>query len=188
MKDALLNKVVEGLFASAKENKVVSIYREDLKFFSWNLKTNPEYFSFLRSPFIDYKDKVESLNELFGNAFLPEILEFIKILITRELIGDIERIRKIFNRLADKELNVIEGKIYTPFDLTDEQIHRLCNAFSKKLNREVILKQRKDESLIAGIKVLLDGTVYEYSINSELDTLRDKLSRTILTKEEMDHE
>lgn len=188
MKDAILSKVAEGLFASAKENKVISIYREDLKFFSWNLKTNPEYFSFLRSPFIDYKDKCESLNDLFGNAFLPEILEFIKILINRELIGDIERIRKIFNRLADKEVNVIEGKIYTPFDLTDEQIHKICNAFSKKLNQEVILKQRKDESLIAGIKVLLGGTVYEYSINSELDNLRIKLTSSILTKEEQDHE
>lgn len=188
MKDALLTKVAEGLYASAKENKVVSIYREDLKFFSWNLKTNPEYFSFLRSPFIDYKDKCDSLDELFRNAFLPEILQFIKILITRELIGDIERIRKIFNRLADKDLNVIEGKIYTPFDLTETQINKICNAFSRKLNREVILKQRSDESLIAGIKVLLDGTVYEYSINSELDSLRDKLSNKLLTEEEKDHE
>ncbi len=188
MKDALLTKVAEGLFASAKENKVVSIYREDLKFFSRNLKTNPEYFSFLRSPFIDYKDKCESLDNLFGNAFLPEILEFIKILITRELIGDIERIRKIFNRLADKEVNVIEGKIYTPFELTEAQINKICNAFSKKLNQEVVLKQRTDESLIAGIKVLLDGTVYEYSIDSELDSLREKIANNILTKEEKDHE
>ena len=109
-------------------------------------------------------------------------------MITRELIGDIERIRKIFNRLADKDLNVIEGKIYTPFELTETQINKICNAFSKKLNREVILKQRSDESLIAGIKVLLDGTVYEYSINSELDSLRDKLSNKLLTEEEKDHE
>ncbi len=179
MKDALISKVAEGFYASASENKVVSIYREDLKFFVWNLKTNPEYFSFLKSPFIDYKDKCTSLDDIFGKVFVAEFIDFIKILITRDLIGDIERIRNEFNKLADKDANILEGTIYTAFDLSNEQMTKICNAFSKKLGKEVILKPKKDDELIGGVKVLLGDVVYEYSINSKLDSVRDKLISNI---------
>lgn len=184
-KDALLSKVAEGFYRSAVEHKAVPAYREDLKFFVWNLEVNDSYFKFLKSPFVDYKEKCASLDNIFGKVFIPEMLAFIKILITKELISDISKIRKIFNRLADKDANIIEGKIYTPFKLTNDQIFKISEAFSKKLNKKVLLSERRDESLIGGVKVVLDGIVYEYSVSSKLENVRNNLIKNI-TKAEVD--
>lgn len=177
--DALLKKVAQGLYSSAIEHKVVQIYREDFKFFVWNLKMNPDYFKFLKSPFVDYKDKCASLDEIFGSVFAEEFVAFIKILIIKELIGDVERIRQNFNMLADSDANILEGIIYTAFVLEKDQLSRICRAFSDKLGKKVVLKQREDESLIGGVKVLLDGVVYEYSINSKLENAKENLAYKI---------
>lgn len=182
-KDALLSKVAEGFYRSAIEHKAVPAYREDLKFFVRNLEVNDSYFKFLKSPFVDYKDKCASLDNIFGKVFIPEMLAFIKILITKGLISDIEKIRKIFNRLADKDANILEGKIYTPFKLTDDQLFRISEAFSRKLDKKVILKERRDESLIGGAKVVLDGVVYEYSVSSKLENVRNNLIKNITKTE-----
>lgn len=187
-KDALLNKVAEGFYRSAIEHKAVSIYREDLKFFVWNLETNDDYFKFLKSPFVDYKDKCASLDNIFGKVFVQEMLAFIKILITKGLISDIKKIQNVYNRLADKDSNIIEGKIYSAFNLTEDQITRISEAFGKKLNKKIVLKERSDPSLIGGVKVILDGTVYEYSINSKLENARESLFNTIHKTEECSNE
>ena len=55
--DALISKMAEGFYQNAIENKLVTLYQEDLKFLSWNLKKNQDFLMFLTSPFVDEKEK-----------------------------------------------------------------------------------------------------------------------------------
>ncbi len=181
-KDEEIKKVAEGFYQNAYENNLVTLYQENLKFLVWNFKKNPEYFRFLCSPFVDYKDKVSSLDETFKDVIIPEILLFSKILIERKLIINIEEISNIFESLAIKDRNILEGVIYTPFELSKEQIDRLSEAFYKKINQKVLLKQIEDKSLIAGIRVLIDGTLYELSVSSRLEDFKDGLVKRLTDK------
>ncbi len=177
--DAIYNKIAEGLYASAVENNTLATYKEDLKFIVWNLVINKEYFDFLKSPFIEEKNKFKSLDEIFSSVVVPEVLDFIKLVINKGLISGIEYIQKHFNELAAIKENIILGTVYSAIKLKKSQIVALEKTFGKKFNHTVELKNIIDESLIIGIRVLINGYVYEYSAESELEEIKNGLITNI---------
>lgn len=168
-------QIAQGLFEVAQERNTAATYREDLKFFDWILRNDKSLVDFLNSPFNSYKDKCQTVENLFGDLFVPGIMTFLKIIIRDSLISSFSSIREEFNKLADEQANIAEGTVLTPFHLDSTTITRLERAFRRKIGKNVILNQVIDKSLVAGLKVILDGTSYEYSIGSKLDNIRKVL-------------
>ncbi len=177
--NTLILKIAEGLYDGALEiNKVDSIQAE-LKFFMWNLNKNPELFDYLKSTFNDYKDKCETLDNLFKDVLSNEVLHFIKMLLERNFIEHIEEIKKNYDRLANESKNIIEGTIYSPFEIDDERISKMEELFSNMLDKKIILNLKIDKELICGIKVFIKDKVYDYSIDSRLSDVKNKLINNI---------
>ena len=162
-KITIVNKISEGLFESALSNNLVSQFKEDLKFIVFTLKNNNELFTFLTSPFIEYKEKLKTVNQVFNSTLENDMLSFLNLLIEKNLLSYIEVIKTQFEKLSNEHENIIEGTIYTPFELSDNQIKSLELSFSNKLKKTIKFKQKIEKNLIAGIKIILDDTVYEYT-------------------------
>ena len=175
----VLSRVADGLVQVAKSHGMFGVYREDLKFFEWICHQNEGLIPFLNSPSVDLKDKYKALDNIFGELLVPEVLAFIKILVRDHIIDSFPQIRQEYNRLADEDANLAEGELYTPFALDQAVVHRLERAFSHRLGRRVILTQIPEPGLLAGIRVVLLGREYEYSI----DTLIENAKRAALKKE-----
>ena len=184
-KDSLITKVTEGLYDSAYEKHSVILFRENLKFFSWLLDKNPELYSFLNSPFNSFKDKEKVIDSTFSDVISSEIRLFVKMLINNKMLADLKEIRKIYDDLINKDENILEAKIYSPFKLKDSQITAIKKAFQEKTNKQIVVKEYIDKSLIAGIKIIIDGTLYEYSIASQLENIQKKLISQLDKKEEV---
>ena len=123
--DALISKMAEGFYQNAIENKLVTLYQEDLKFLSWNLKKNQDFLMFLTSPFVDEKEKYLALDKTFADLLAPEVMIFAKMLIKNKIIKNIDEVSEIFNTLAYRDQNVLEGVIYTPFELDKNQVQKI---------------------------------------------------------------
>lgn len=174
-KITIVNKISEGLFESALSNNLVSQFKEDLKFIVFTLKNNNELFTFLTSPFIEYKEKLKTANQVFNSTLENDMLSFLNLLIEKNLLSYIEVIKTQFEKLSNEHENIIEGTIYTPFELSDNQIKSLELSFSNKLKKTIKFKQKIEKNLIAGIKIILDDTVYEYTINSKLEEAKQNI-------------
>ncbi|GEM_PF-635796 len=174
-KITIVNKISEGLFESALSNNLVSQFKEDLKFIVFTLKNNNELFTFLTSPFIEYKEKLKTVNQVFNSTLENDMLSFLNLLIEKNLLSYIEVIKTQFEKLSNEHENIIEGTIYTPFELSDNQIKSLELSFSNKLKKTIKFKQKIEKNLIAGIKIILDDTVYEYTINSKLEEAKQNI-------------
>lgn len=173
--DSLISKMAEGFYQNAIENKLVTLYREDLKFLTWNLKKNPDFLMLLTSPFVDDKEKYKALDDTFGELLAPEVLIFSKMLIKNKIIKQIDEVYEIFNTLAYRDQNVLEGVIYSPFPLDESQIKKMEEAFENKLGKKCVFEVSIDKSLIVGLKVLIDGTMYELNASSRLEDMKQNL-------------
>ena len=173
--DSLISKMAEGFYQNAIENKLVTLYREDLKFLTRNLKKNPDFLMLLTSPFVDDKEKYKALDDTFGELLAPEILIFSKMLIKNKIIKQIDEVYEIFNTLAYRDQNVLEGVIYSPFPLDESQIKKMEEAFENKLGKKCVFEVSIDKSLIVGLKVLIDGTMYELNASSRLEDMKQNL-------------
>lgn len=67
---------------------------------------------------------------------------------------------------------MLKGFVYAPVSLTQEQIHHVEERFAQALKNDVQLVAQVDRSLIGGIRVEIDGRVYDGSIKKRL-TIRD---------------
>ena len=173
--DSLISKMAEGFYQNAIENKLVTLYREDLKFLTRNLKKNPDFLMLLTSPFVDDKEKYKALDDTFGELLAPEVLIFSKMLIKNKIIKQIDEVYEIFNTLAYRDQNVLEGVIYSPFPLDESQIKKMEEAFENKLGKKCVFEVSIDKSLIVGLKVLIDGTMYELNASSRLEDMKQNL-------------
>ena len=67
---------------------------------------------------------------------------------------------------------MLKGFLYAPVKLTPEQIHHVEEKFSESLQDQVQLVPQTDKSLIGGIRVEIDGRVYDGTIKKRL-TIKD---------------
>ena len=63
---------------------------------------------------------------------------------------------------------MLKGTVAAPGQLTEEQIARVEGKFSKLLGQEVSLSLRVDPSLIGGLRVEIDGRLYDGTIKKQL--------------------
>ncbi|MGN1277874.1 MAG: ATP synthase F1 subunit delta [Candidatus Onthovivens sp.] len=182
-KDALLIKITEGFFKNAEQNKLEVVYGENLKFIAWSISKNDNLKNFLDNPFISLSEKNEALDNIFSDVINSDVLRFAKILLEQNLLNSIWQVRQIYHDLLNDSKDILEGKIYTPFELSEDQISKLEDIFSQKTRKTSIFHQIIDKDLIAGIKVVINGYQYEYTIKDELTKRKNKIIQAIKEEE-----
>ena len=67
-------------------------------------------------------------------------------------------------------MGITRGIVFSRFPLDKVDLEKIESSFEDKY-KKVKLKNIIDYSLIGGIKVTLDGKVYDYSLKNRLDSL-----------------
>ena len=79
---------------------------------------------------------------------------------------------KKYIELANAKMNVKYGIIYSTEKLSKEEITKFEKKLSKKLSTEVLLVNKIDKSLLAGIKIKVGDYIIENSIEGFLNTFK----------------
>ena len=67
------------------------------------------------------------------------------------------------------------GKVYSAAPLSAEQIEKLEDEAGKLLHEKVKLKNKVDQSLLGGVKIMVDGKIIDATLRAKLEDLRRKL-------------
>jgi F-type H+-transporting ATPase subunit delta len=105
----------------------------------------------------------------------PTVRSFVLLLVDRnraELLPDIAR---EYRALADAHAGRVRASVTTAEPLDGEATARLKRALEQKTNKQVILEQRTDPDLIAGMVTQIGSIVYDGSIRTRLAQLRQTL-------------
>lgn len=175
MDRALLMHFAQAIYSLSKEeNKVDEVYN-DLTLVNEVLSSNKDFLLFFASHTIDYCDKEKILKKHFSNID-KNVYAFLNIIIKKHQIKYFSYIVDDYLKLSNIDKNILQGLLYTPFELDKETISRLNEVFSKKYNKQVILKMIIDKKLIGGLKVLINDTLFDYSIENKIEVIKNNLS------------
>ena len=72
-------------------------------------------------------------------------------------------------------MGIKRGLVYTRFPLSKLDLEKIEKSFETKEKKIIKLKNIIDYNLIGGLKVSLDGEVYDYTIATKLNKLRTSL-------------
>ncbi|MEE1446106.1 F0F1 ATP synthase subunit delta [Coprobacillus sp. AF13-15] len=171
------DRYAESLFDLAKEENKVTQYLDDIKLVGEVLDSDPQIVQFFNHVLIENDKKIQLLDQSFKGNVDQYVLNFLKLLVQSRRIRYIDDIVKSYIKLSNQYLGIEEGMIYTPYELTDQQIQDIEKAISQKENKKVTLKVSIDPSLLGGIKVQIANRIYDGTIKNKVEMLKKELLR-----------
>ena len=126
------DRYAESLFDLAKEENKVTQYLDDIKLVGEVLDSDPQIVQFFNHVLIENDKKIQLLDQSFKGNVDQYVLNFLKLLVQSRRIRYIDDIVKSYIKLSNQYLGIEEGMIYTPYELTDQQIQDIEKAISQK--------------------------------------------------------
>jgi F-type H+-transporting ATPase subunit delta len=176
MNQSLLKHYAQAFFALGKEKDKVDVLSKDMAFLSDVFHQTEGLEKFLSSPMILKAEKEKLLEEQFRDKVDVLTYGFLNVLIRKKAIAHFDEIKKAFDHLYHEDQGILEGRIYTPFELSAETLQKLEEVFSKKYGKKVCFRLLIDKNVIGGMRVYVQDTLYDYSIDSKLNQIKHKLT------------
>ena len=122
--------------------------------------------------------KLESKYEVIDNVFKDFnhlLINFIKLIVSKNRSAFIYDILKETLKELDSYLAIEKGVVYSSTKLSEENLNKLKKALEKKINKTLDLTNVVDESIIGGFKICLENSIYDSTINTRLNKLKETL-------------
>lgn len=150
---------------------------EELSAFAETVQSVPELRHVLLNPAFSADEEKQVLHAVMEQLSLSDtVRRFITLLAARERMGEIADIAETVKRLSDERANRVRATVEAAEELTPDALERLKAALEKRTGRKVDLDVSIDPTLIGGIRTRVGSLVFDGTIRTELDRLRETLS------------
>lgn len=169
-------RYAEALIGLAKQQDAFEALGRELKLIVEALERDPEFWIFLQNPHAGQKERKNAVKAVFASAFLPELVNFMLLLIDKDRIKELPGIRKQYEILADNHSNILNITIVSAFPLSNLQVDKIKQKYVKLYNAadaKALIKL--EEGLLGGIKVMIGDKVIDGSVKGRLDSLKESL-------------
>ena len=102
-------------------------------------------------------------------------MNFLCILVDKRRAASFGRIMKVYKNLIEKEEGVSYGTVYSVVKLSEDRLAQLEEQTSKLLRENVKLENEIDPTLIAGVKILIEGKIIDASFKKRFEEMASQL-------------
>jgi len=180
MAELVAKRYSQALFEVGEENNKLEEYLEEMKFIGDICSEYKDFFELLKTPKISINEKKDVFEETFEGKVSKEVGNFIKIILDKRRIKNIFQITKEYEKLVDKHNGVVKADAYTTMPLDKNTLKSLEEKLSKTTNKNVKLKNKVDETLIGGVKIVLGDKVIDGTIKKKLTNIESSLKKLIV--------
>lgn len=140
------------------------------------VRTSPELRNVLVSPAVSAQKKRAVISRFAESLPLSRLIRnFLFVLIDRRRAGMLAEIAKAFEGALDERLGVVRAEVASAAPLDDEQRNNLQGELSRVAGKQVRCEFSINSELIGGVVARIGSTVYDGSVRSQLQRLRERL-------------
>ncbi len=170
-------KYSQALFLAAKDRGLIDQAYEqfnDLKAF---IESDRTLLDFLTAPQVLDEHKLALVRDVFGNRLELLFVEFLVVLVEKHRVAFLPEVIDEFARLVEAEKGIGRATILTGVSLTEDERSRLAAKLAAKTGLRIVLEERLDPDIVAGLIVILHNEIIDGSVRRGLDLLKDQLSK-----------
>lgn len=171
------NEYAKALMELALEKNALDEFYSSLKEIQGYFLTYPEYPLMLSSPALTLKERVGCVDAAFGENHPECVVSFLKILCEEGNVCDFVDCVNDFEDMKLSIENTAVAKVYSSFEIADNQKDLLVKALEKRYGKNVLAQFVIDKALIGGIKVEIDGETLDGSIKKNLTLVKDVIGK-----------
>ncbi len=140
------------------------------------LRRQERFQAILAHPKISKAEKKEMLANVFASSLDREVLNFLKLLVDKGRMGNFDDICREYRRCHDELLGIVCAQVSSAVALSEQECAALKQALEEKTGKRVVLSLHQDASLIAGIRVNIEGKVLDNSIQTRLRRMKEQVA------------
>ncbi len=169
-----------SLYELAAEDKLTEVILEQMQQLKAIFRENPEYVSLLKEPSVALEKRKELIEEAFGAQVERYLVSFMKLLCERNIFREFADCCDEYTRRYNAEHGIVEAVVTTAVDLSKEQMQALKEKLEKMSGKRISLVQKTDASVLAGLRVEMDGKQLDGTVKGRLSDVSKKLSEIII--------
>ena len=164
----------KALFELAQDTKNLDAIKNDVSYIKEVLQVSVEFKDIIKNPIFKKEQKLKIVEAVFGAQIAASTIQFLKILVQKNRIAQLDSICDGFMKLYSEGTNIVSLKLTTASAITDEMKNQLASSIVK--NAKVEIKTVVDPSIIGGFIAEFNNQMLDESISTKINKLKQKIN------------
>ncbi len=168
-------RYARALYEEAERESKKDAVDKDVDFIRLSLAESRELVDFFQSPVISREKKQAIVHALFDPHVDGLTMRFLALLVEKQRENIVPAIVAAYLGMRDEHLNVVEARVRTAEHMNEVEQKKLAEALARMTGKKIRLQVTEDDSLIGGVVIRIGDTVYDGSVQHQLERLRDRM-------------
>lgn len=164
-----------ALLELAAERNELDSTAADMKAIGEAIAGTPQLQAFLDSPSIKDQERSDVLERTLLTGASSLVGSFIRLLVSKGQVGELAAVSAAVERLMDVRQGKVEVDVTVARALNDRQLDEVRQRVSAAIQKQAIVKQHVDESILGGIIVRFGDKLIDGSVRSQLKAIEDRM-------------
>ena len=139
------------------------------------LAHEPDYIALLGNPSLKKEERIALVDAAFSGHAMPHLVSFLKLMTERGYAAHIEAALSVYEDLYREAEGITVARVTTAAPLTDAERDALKAHLDRITKKRCELCVSIDPALIGGVRVMVDGQLYDGSVSGKLARFKRRL-------------
>ncbi|HBO97354.1 MAG TPA: ATP synthase F1 subunit delta [Candidatus Omnitrophica bacterium] len=169
MSAAIAQRYAQALFDMGEELSKIETLHHDLQKIHHLVEQSDDLKAFLSNPVVPAEKRQAILKDIFHGKIDTLTYKFILFLEAKRRLAHLKSICSLFDRLRARARGILRAQWSSSVELSPHDVHALTDYLKSKFDsREVEAGRHVDPGMLGGIKIQVDDTVYDYTLQAQL--------------------
>lgn len=169
-----------SLYDLAAEEQLTDVIKEQMQQIRELFSENQDYLRLLSEPAIALEERKGLIETALGAQAERYLVNFIKILCERNLLGEYAGCCDEFTRRYNVDNGIAEAIVTSAVSLTEAQMIALQEKLEKISGKRISLIQKINPAVMGGLRVEIEGRQLEGTVQGRLSGISKKLQEIIV--------
>ena len=174
-RDTSARRYAEAAFEIGRADGTLDAWERDMATIGATMR-HPELRALMQHPAVPFADKERVLRKVMGRGVAAAPINLVLLMVRRGRPGAIDRMIERFTELLRRHRGVALAEVRTALPLDDGQRAELVSRLRTLTGSQVEVDETVDPDLIGGIAVRIGDQLYDATVRSRLERLRERLT------------
>ncbi len=172
----LAKRYAKAMVDLGQEKDNLAEYAQSLTTLSGLMESSEDFREVMINPVFTVDDKKKIAGRVLDQMKTdPMVVNFISLLIDRKRIDQLPGIAVAFAAMLDEIRGITRAQVTSAAALGDDELARVTKVLSGLSGKQVELTSAVDPSLLGGLTAKVGDTVYDGTIRTQLNQLKESL-------------
>jgi F-type H+-transporting ATPase subunit delta len=171
-------RYAEAMVDVAISRNEVEPIDNELRVFAGSMKASRELYDVFASPIVSQTDKLSLLNALIARLNIGQMTaNLLRTMLKHYRLHHVAEVYEQFRRKMNERKGLIVAEVATATQVGAAEQARLGRTLEQMTGKQVEFKFHTDASLIGGVVTQIGSVVYDGSVRTQLQAIKERLKR-----------